>query len=113
MNREDIIKQLENLPHELENIYGEKLKRIVLYGSVARDVFNDESDVDILVLIDMDQSELIEKEDALGEVSTNLALEYLKVFSILDISYSEYNEWKDILPLYKNIDREGVVLYAA
>ncbi|MBE5934464.1 MAG: nucleotidyltransferase domain-containing protein [Lachnospiraceae bacterium] len=113
LDREYIIQVLGELPAELEKVYGDKLKKVVLYGSVARGMFNDESDVDIMLLVDMNRSELLEKEDALSEISTNLALEYLKFFSIIDVSYEEYDQWKDVLPLYKNIDKEGIVLYAA
>ena len=111
--RNEVIEMLKNLPEELKIIYGEKLKKVVLYGSVAREMATDDSDVDIMVLIDMNQNELIEYEDALSDVSTNLALEYFKVFSLIDVSLEEYDHWKDILPFYKNVDKEGIVLYAA
>ena len=113
MQRNEAIEMLKNLPEELKIIYGEKLKKVVLYGSVAREMATDDSDVDIMVLIDMNQNELIEYEDALSDVSTNLALEYFKVFSLIDVSLEEYDHWKDILPFYKNVDKEGIVLYAA
>ena len=113
MQLNEVIEMLKKLPEELKIIYGEKLKKVVLYGSVAREVATDDSDVDIIVLIDMNQSELIEYEDALSDVSTNLALEYFKVFSLIDVSLEEYDHWKDILPFYKNVDKEGIVLYAA
>ena len=113
MQRNEAIEMLKNLPEELKIIYGEKLKKVVLNGSVAREMATDDSDVDIMVLIDMNQNELIEYEDELSDVSTNLALEYFKVFSLIDVSLEEYDHWKDILPFYKNVDKEGIVLYAA
>ena len=36
-----------------------------------------------------------------------------KVFSIIDVKYQEYQDWKTISPFYQNVDREGVVVYAA
>lgn len=32
--------------------------------------------------------------------------------SDIDISYQEYLQWKQILPFYRNVSEEGVVLYA-
>ena len=96
MQRNEAIEMLKNLPEELKIIYGEKLKKVVLYGSVAREMATDDSDVDIMVLIDMSQNELIEYEDALSDVSTNLALEYFKVFSLIDVSLEnteKYIQW--------------------
>ena len=40
-------------------------------------------------------------------------MKYVKVFSIIDVKYQEYQEWKTVSPFYKNVDREGVVVYAA
>lgn len=39
--------------------------------------------------------------------------EYFKVFSIIDVCYEEFNQWKQVLPFYRNAASEGVVLYAA
>lgn len=106
-------KILEKLSASLKALYGEKLKAIILYGSVARGTATPESDIDIMVLVDSSEEELKEYADRLCEVSTDFALEYFKVFSIMDVCYSEFSEWKQVLPFYRNIANEGVVLYAA
>ena len=49
-----ILKLLE----ALKDLYKDKLKAIILYGSVARGTALEESDVDILVLVDASQEEL-------------------------------------------------------
>lgn len=97
----------------LHRVYGERLKAVILYGSVARGTQTEESDIDILVLVDGTEQELRKYDDQLSEVSVDMALKYLKVFSIIDIRYQEYMEWKNIAPFYRNVAREGVVLYAA
>ena len=43
----------------------------------------------------------------------NLELEYGKVLSVLCIDYDKFAEWKDVLPFYKNIRKDGVVLWQA
>lgn len=104
---------LEKLSDSLLELYGDKLKTIILYGSVARGTATVESDVDIMVLVDSTTEELKKYEDKLCDVSTEFALEYLKVFSIIDVCYEEFSEWKQVLPFYRNVASEGVVLYAA
>ena len=66
-----------------------------------------------MVLVDGNDTELREYSEKLGDVSTDLSLKYLKVFSIMDISYEEYVKWEKISPFYRNVSEEGVVLYAA
>jgi len=104
---------LNRLSQSLLEVYGSKLKAVILYGSVAKGTATPESDIDIAVLVDSAPEELRQYEDRLCDVSTDYALEYLKVFSIIDICYSEFSEWKQVLPFYKNVENEGVVLYAA
>ncbi len=110
---EKMEKMLSELAELLHQIYGKRLKAVILYGSVARGMYTADSDVDIMVLVDGDDAELRGYDERLSDVSTDISLKYLKVFSIIDISYQEYLKWKQILPFYRNVSEEGIVLYAA
>lgn len=103
---------LDKLAASLKSVYGNKLKSVILYGSVARGTATPDSDIDIMVLVDSSPEELKKYADKLCDVSTDFALEYFKVFSIIDICYAEFSQWKHILPFYQNVANEGVVLYA-
>lgn len=110
---EKIRKMLSELAEELCHVYGDKLKSVVLYGSVARGMQTEDSDIDIMVLIDGNNDELRQYDEKLSDVSTDFSLKYLKVLSVVDVSYQEYIDWMNISPFYKNVSAEGVVLYAA
>lgn len=86
---------------------------MILYGSAARGTDTEESDIDIMVLVDGNNQELRLFEDKLSDISTDLSIKYSKVFSIIDISYQEYINWVKILLFYRNVSEEGVVLYVA
>ena len=109
----DLRKMLLELEEKLQRVYGNKLKAVILYGSVARGTATEESDIDIMVLIDGTAQELRTFEDQLSDVSADISIKYFKVFSIIDISYQEYMRWMNTLPFYRNVSQEGVVLYAA
>ena len=110
---EQMRKMLAELADLLYQVYKDKLKSVILYGSVARGTQTKDSDIDIMVLVEGSASDLRNYDDRLGDVATDISLKYLKVFSIIDVSYQEYEEWKQISPFYKNVSEEGVVLYAA
>lgn len=110
---EQMRKILSELAELIRQVYGKKLKSIILYGSTVRGTQTKDSDIDIMVLVDGNNSELRSYDDRLGDVSTEISLKYLKVFSIIDVSYQEYLKWKQISPFYRNVSEEGVVLYAA
>ena len=110
---ERLKKILMELAEMLHEVYRDKLKLVILYGSTARGTATEDSDVDIMVLVDGTEQELRTFEDKLGDVSTDISIKYFKVFSIIDVSYQEYITWMKISPFYRNISEEGVVLYAA
>lgn len=110
---ENIKKMLTELSESLQQIYGNKLKTVVLYGSAARGTQTEESDIDIMIIIDANNDELRRYDDKLNDVSTDLSLKYFKVLSIVDVSYREYEDWRNLSPFYKNVSEEGIVLYAA
>ncbi len=98
----------------VEGILGimeKRLVRIVLYGSVARGTDTDESDIDIALLVRGKlESEI---EDKLLDLVVDMNLKYDKVFSVIDIDYDFFCEWEAVTPFYKNVNREGVVLWQA
>ena len=113
--RQDMVlrNMLLELEEKLQRVYGNKLKAVILYGSVARGTATEESDIDIMVLVDGTAQELRTFEDQLSDVSTDISIKYFKVFSIIDISYQEYMRWVNTSPFYRNVSKEGVILYAA
>ncbi|MCD8046892.1 MAG: nucleotidyltransferase domain-containing protein [Clostridiales bacterium] len=113
MSSNQLKNMLQELSELLRQVYGDKLRAVILYGSVARGTQTEGSDIDIMVLVDGDSAVLRSFWDKLSDVSTEMALKYLEVFSIIDVSYQEYNDWKNVSPFYRNVSEEGVVLYAA
>lgn len=113
IRNEQMRKILSELSELLQQVYGNRLKSVIVYGSVARGTSTKDSDIDILVLVEGSASELRTYEEKLNEVSADISLKYLKVFSIIDVAYQEYWEWRQISPFYRNVAEEGIVLYAA
>ncbi|MCJ7577476.1 MAG: nucleotidyltransferase domain-containing protein, partial [candidate division Zixibacteria bacterium] len=50
--QKDIEPILEEVKNSLRKIYGERLKEVILYGSYARGDATEDSDIDIIVLLD-------------------------------------------------------------
>ena len=71
----DIRRLLGEFKAGLETIYGDRLAGIYLYGSYARGEQDDESDVDILVVLD-DFDDYCAEVDRVGELGAELSLKY-------------------------------------
>ena len=51
--------------------------------------------------------------DEMLDFLVDLELEFDKVISVLLIDYDDYQEWKDVMPFYKNVRKEGITLWQA
>lgn len=49
---EKLRKILQEVEELLKSVYGNRLKAVILYGSVARGTQTEDSDIDIMVLVD-------------------------------------------------------------
>ena len=110
MNKKMIDSAMKDLAAEAKNIYGEKLKEVILFGSCARGDFEDDSDVDIMILLDVPRSEVEEVNRKMDPVISRLdkKYEYELLFSPIVQSYSEFNYWIEALPFYQNVRKEGI-----
>ena len=86
------------------------MERIILYGSVARGTQTAESDVDIAVIVRRYTEDM---HDKMIDLTVDLELEYNKVLSVLLIDYDNFREWEDVLPFYKNMKKDGIMLWSA
>ena len=93
----------------LQEIFGSRLLRIVLYGSVARGTDLPESDIDIAIILDSELNP--DLKELLVDFAVDLDLKYNRVFSIVDIYHDNYEKLRCILPFYRNIGDEGIVLW--
>jgi predicted nucleotidyltransferase len=97
-----------------KDVLGDKLEKIVLYGSYARGDYDEDSDIDIMVLADIPLENADNTHSRIRERmgGYRLDLEYDVLVSVLVVSSSNYRKYADTLPLYMNVRKEGVELYA-
>jgi predicted nucleotidyltransferase len=101
----------DELVNGLLDIFSDNLVRIILYGSVARNENTDESDIDIAVIITNPISAEVRK--SFISWNADMDLKYDCVLSIIDIENDKFETWKNVLPFYRNVSDEGIVLWSA
>ena len=97
---------LQRIKERLQELYGERFRGLVLYGSVVRGDAREDSDIDLLCLLDvLKGNELWEITEALYPLQLEFDERELNVFPV-DISSYEASDYS----LYREIHREGVLL---
>lgn len=85
--------------------------KIVLYGSYARGDFDIGSDIDIMILLNCNKEKVSEYRFRINKLASRASLKNDIEISILLRDRETFEQSQDILPFYKNIKNEGVVLY--
>jgi len=105
------MKTISDMVTELRFIYGRSIAEVILYGSYARGTQTEESDVDVAVILVGKPTKKM--TNAMIDCVSSYELICGKVLSVIDIDSEKYDQWKDVLPFYKNIRKEGIVLWKA
>lgn len=104
--------QLKDITSQLvdvyRNIYGDDIVEILLYGSYARNEETDQSDVDIVAIVKGNRLDLQKKLKIVWDISADIGLENDVVVSPTVVPFDEFEKYREILPYYMNIDKEGI-----
>ena len=108
MSEEKIRLVAEKFAEEAGRIYGDKLHSVILYGSCARGDYQDDSDIDLLLLMNVSREQLSEERRKIFSMADRLDLEYEVVLAPVLQSYDVYEKYLPVSAFYQNVQREGV-----
>ena len=97
----------------VKKIYGSHVRQIILYGSYARGDFRQDSDIDIMILLDISDLELKAYAQKLSYMTYDFNLDHDLDIKPIAKSEEHFNKWVVNYPFYSNINKEGVTLYGA
>ena len=98
----------QKVAQESKKIFGSRLNSVILFGSYARGDYDEDSDIDILILVDLPSDELAAYRTHIDSLCGKLLLEYGIVVSAIEKDTETYHRYASVLPFYKNIEKDGV-----
>ena len=90
---------------------GDKLNKIILFGSYARGDFDNESDVDIFILADVPHEETNKWSNTIDDRLSDLWIDYDLLVSIHLTSKAMFDRYYRVMPYYQNVIKEGIELH--
>lgn len=97
---------LQELYQGLRDLYGDRLDRLILFGSHARGENTPESDLDVLAVLNGQVESVYHEIRRIVDVTFELDLKYNEYVSVVPVSKEDFLHKKT--PLLLNVRREGV-----
>ena len=107
---QDVLFQYVNRIHE---IYGSELKAVILYGSYARGDYKADSDIDIMILLDLSDIDIKQYRHELSGETFDFNMDHDLDIKPIAKSQQHFQNWVDVYPFYANVKKEGVKLFDA
>lgn len=103
---ESILSITQSFKKEMQQLYGDQLAKVLLYGSYARGDFHEESDIDFMVVLNEEKLQLFKEICKITEVSTTLSLLHNKILATVPTTAQRYEECDSIF--YKLVRQEAI-----
>ena len=101
-------KVVRSFVKELRDNLGNKIVRVVLFGSKARGDFGKESDIDIFVLV---REKTFQIRDKVGDLTADYLFDYDIPLSPVLYDLYEYQRNKELGSFFfENVEKEGILL---
>jgi predicted nucleotidyltransferase len=91
----------------VSGIYGNKLRRVILYGSYARGSAGSHSDIDLMIVLS-EMNSAFEEIEKLNEIKFRIALENDVFISTNPVTEEAFE--KAELPIFKNVQKDGIAI---
>lgn len=98
----------EKIAELSKGVFGDKLESVILYGSYARGEETSESDIDIMVLANVQREELTKYKKFFISLTSELGLMNDVVVTVTLKDTETFNRYLDAVPFYSNVMREGI-----
>lgn len=106
VNKEAIIK---DFTETMKNHYGDRLSKIILYGSYARGDFNEESDIDFLVLLNDEEVRAMKEISNTNDEVYDLTLKHDILVSMFATSKKKFETATQAF--YRFVRKDGITVY--
>ena len=95
-----------------KDLFAAKLDKVILYGSYAGGDFDEESDVDVMIVVDMKEENLRNYEALFTKFSSDASLENEVLIVPLLCDKTRFETQREYVPFIRNVNEEGRVVYA-
>lgn len=106
----NIQKLLKLYRQQLGDISENHIKKVILYGSYARGDVKQDSDINIMILVDLADADMKQLENRIFDATYDFNYEYDTDIKPFVQNENHFNYWKNAYMFYNNVEKEGVII---
>jgi uncharacterized protein len=107
-NAIDIALEVEK---QLSRVFGDKLVKVMLYGSYAQASYTEDSDIDILALVSEQDDYIKKNQDQVVDIAAELSSKHDIFISIIVKDETLFYKRSEYVPFYMNTARHGIEIH--
>lgn len=96
---------LKKYVEEVKGIYGQHLKTVILYGSYARGDYREDSDIDIMILLNITDLEIEHYRHLLSDMTYDFNMDNDVDIKPIVKDEEHFRYWLKAYPFYANVKR--------
>ena len=104
----EAVQIVEELQEAVSAMFPHGQMETILFGSYARGNADEGSDIDVLFLVNASRKTIMERNWELGELAAELLMKYGVLVSPILKNREYFYSNAEVLPFFRNVDREGV-----
>ncbi len=104
----DLERLLRETVQGLRGIFGDRLDSVILYGSYARGDYDDESDVDVMAMLNLPRAQIAGYREQVSELAFEIGLKYDVLLSVKLQEKAFFDRCFAASPFYQNVTRDGI-----
>lgn len=89
-------------------MYGKRLASLILFGSYARNEAREDSDIDVLMVLNDDEIAPFAEIDKISDITFQLLMDKGKVIQVVPTNRDKYDN--QLNPLYMQIREHGILV---
>lgn len=97
-----------DIASKAKEVFGDKLDCVILYGSYARGDATDQSDIDMMILVNLPIEEINACKRIFTNLSSELGLTHDVVVTVTLKDSQTFYRYVNDMPFYNSVKREGV-----
>lgn len=111
-SHETVNDMIAELSERIKQLFPEGLTGVLLFGSYARNDAGEDSDIDVMYLVNTPRNIIALRNWQVGSAAADLMLEHGVVISPIVENQDYFTSHSQTLPFFRNIQREGVRISA-